>query len=185
MAETTADVFVSADGFAAGNETGPYFDYGGPELDHWIATELARPQVILLGRRTYDMFARISAQATDENSHRLAAHPKAVVSRTLAEPLAWANAQVIGDVPELASFKRASPHPIRTMGSLMLVRGLLEHGLLDRLRLMVFPLTLGAAGREYLWSGITRAALGSLTVEVLDGRVALLTYTLPRAGRTG
>jgi dihydrofolate reductase len=132
------------------------------------------------------MFARMSAEATDENSQRLAAHPKAVVSRTLPEPLEWPNTRLLRDVSgELASFKRASVHPIRVMGSLTLLRSLLEHGLLDRLRLMVFPLTLGPGGREHLWSGIARTALGSVTVEVLDGRVALLTYTLPAAGRAG
>jgi dihydrofolate reductase len=186
VAEITADVFLSADGYAGGQEVGPYFDYGGPELDRWIATELARPQVILLGRRTYEIFAQMSAEATDEISQRMAAHPKVVVSRTLAEPLAWSNARVIRDVPdELAAFKRASQHPIRTMGSLSLVRCLLALGLLDRLRLMVFPLALGEAGREYFWSGIACGALGSVTAEVLDARVTLLTYTLPVADRTG
>lgn len=186
MATITADLFVSADGYAKGDGVGPYFDYGGPELERWIATELAHPQVILFGRRTYEMFARMSAESTDENSQRLAAHPKAVVSRTLAEPLEWPRTRLLRDVSgEVASFKRASVHPIRVMGSLSLLRSLLEHSLLDRLRLMVFPLTLGHAGQEHLWSGIARAALGSVSVEVLDGRVALLTYTLPAGGRAG
>ena len=55
MAELTADLFVSIDGAAVASDVGPYFGYGGPELDAWIEAELDRPQTIVLGRVTYEL----------------------------------------------------------------------------------------------------------------------------------
>jgi hypothetical protein len=87
MSELTADLFVSLDGYASAVDVGPYFGYGGPELDTWIHSELDKPQLILLGRLTYEAFAAISSKGSDRGSRRLTESPKAVVSSTLSEPL--------------------------------------------------------------------------------------------------
>ncbi len=99
MSTITADLFVSADGYAGGEGVGAYFGFGGPELAAWIAAELALPQVVLLGRHTYEVFARMSAQGTDQHPDRLTALPKVVVSRTLAEPLRWPNSRLLRTFP--------------------------------------------------------------------------------------
>jgi hypothetical protein len=65
---------------------GPYFGYGGPELDEWIQAELDEPQVVVLGRVTYEVLSTISSNGSDRVSQRLTALPKVVVSSTLSQP---------------------------------------------------------------------------------------------------
>ena len=180
MSELTADLFVSLDGLASAVDVGPYFGYGGPELDTWIHSELDKPQLIVFGRVTYEALAAISSNGSDRGSRRLTESPKVVVSSTLSEPLEWANTRLVaGDAVEaLPALKRDSEVPLRTMGSLSMVRNLAGAGLVDRLRLMVFPVTCGSAGRERIFQ---EGELGRWQLEqttVLDGRVVLLKYQM-------
>jgi dihydrofolate reductase len=163
VAELTADLFVSADGYALGENAGPYFGYGGPHLD-------------LMGRVTYEALAAMSSG--DPAGDRMTAQPKAVVSSTLREPLTWPNTRLIaGDAgAAIAALKQESDVPLRTVGSLTLVRSLFGLDLVDRLRLAVFPLVLGPDGREPWFAGYPRAALDLMASAVLDGRIALLEY---------
>ncbi len=87
MRELTADLFVTLDGFASGADVGPYFGYFGPELDSWVHTALDQPQLIIMGRVTYEALSKISSSGTDEVSAKMNDHPKLVVSSTLQEPL--------------------------------------------------------------------------------------------------
>ena len=59
MADLTADLFLSLDGFAAGVDVGPFFGYGGPELDSWVHDAQTRPQLVVMGRVTYEVMAQI------------------------------------------------------------------------------------------------------------------------------
>lgn len=183
MSELTADLFVSLDGFASADDVGPYFGYGGPELDEWIQAELDKPQLVVLGRVTYEALANISSNSSDPGS-ALTESPKAVVSSTLAEPLEWANTRLIaGDaVDVLPAVKRDSEVPMRTMGSISMVRNLTGAGLVDRLRLMVFPLTCGSAGGERIFEqgGVQRWELEQSTI--LDRRIVLLEYRMNGQG---
>jgi dihydrofolate reductase len=178
VSELIADLFVSLDSCASAVDVGPYFGYGGPELDQWIGAELDKPQVIVLGRVTYEALARLSFNGSDQGSRRLTKSPKVVVSSTLSEPLEWENTRLIaGDaLATLPALKRDSDVPLRTMGSLSLVHSLASAGLVDRLRLMVFPLTCGSAGREHIFreGRLERWSLDH--TKVLDGRVVLLEY---------
>jgi dihydrofolate reductase len=178
VSELTADLFVSLDGFARADGAGPYFDYGGPELDEWIRAELDKPQVIVFGRVTYGLLALMSSSGADAVSQRLTALPKVVVSSTLSEPLEWANTRLVtGDAVEtLPALKRDSEVPLRTMGSVSLVRNLIDAGLVDRLRLMVFPLTCGSAGSEHISEGARLTRLHLEHTRLLDGRIVLLEY---------
>jgi dihydrofolate reductase len=178
MAELTADLFVSLDGFAAGIDVGPFFGYSGPELDAWVRNELDRPQRIVMGRVTYEALSRISSAATDEGSTRMDALPKLVVSHTLQEPLAWANTRLVrGDLAErVGELKREPGDPLRSIGSVSLVRSMVRLGLVDRLRLMVFPLVLGDAGREPIFADHRRTGLELIDTKVLDSRLVLLEY---------
>jgi dihydrofolate reductase len=143
MTEMTADLFVSLDGFAGG-DFGQYFGYGGPEIDEWIQAELDKPRLVVMGRVTYESLATFSSDTSDPGSQRLTAVPKLVVSSTLSQPLEWANTRLVaGDAIEmLPAVKDDSDVPLRTMGSISLVRNLVGAGLVDRLRLMVFPVDL-------------------------------------------
>jgi dihydrofolate reductase len=164
MAELVADLFISVDGFAGGDGFGPYFGCGGPELDGWIARQLDAPHTLVMGRRTYELLAPMSGP-----DNPMTARQKLVVSSSLAEPLAWANTRIAGSLGALAREKAAAP--LRTVGSLSLVRGLLAAGLLDRLRIMTFPLLAGPRGREPAFAGLPTGELTLAGTEVLDGRI--------------
>ena len=178
MAELTADLFLSLDGFAAGVDAGPFFGYGGPELDGWVRDQLSRPHVVVMGRVTYEALAQISSSASDEISTRNSDLEKVVFSNTLSEPLAWRNTRLIGgDLGEgMRALKRESPDPLRSIGSLSLVRSLLDLGLVDRLRVAIFPLVLGDAGFEPAFVGYHRADLQLTGTRVLDSRIIVLDY---------
>ncbi len=178
MRELIADLFISLDGFASGTDEEAYFGYDGPDLSSWVQTELNRPQVILMGRNTYVALAGFAATATDSGSARMRELPKLVFSNTLDEPLTWNNTHVIaGDLAQqLRTLKQQPGEPIRSIGSIQLVKGLMQVGLLDRLRLMVFPLILGDTGREPIYADLQRTALRLVETKVLDSRIVLLEY---------
>lgn len=170
--QLTADLFVTLDGFAKGENAPAFFGCLGPDLQRWIDAEQTAPQVVVMGRVTYEAMASM-AQPSDAMS-RVA---KAVVSRTLREPLEWENTRVLASDDALAALKDEPGDPLRVIGSLSLVRRLMRRGLVDRLRLMVFPQVLGASGREPVFAGLPDFDLQLLRTEVLDLRLVLLEYS--------
>jgi dihydrofolate reductase len=184
VAELIADLFVSLDGFAGGGDEA-FFGYFGPELDRWVRDAVGQPQLLVMGRVTYEALVPISAAATDEASTRMTELAKVVVSNTLAEPLAWSNTRLVrGGLEAVRALKQESGVPLRSIGSLSLVRGMIGAGLVDRLRIMTFPLTLGEAGREPAFAGYPRAGLELVATTVLDSRLVLLEYR-PRNVQAG
>ena len=131
-----------------------------------------------MGRRTYEALVGIAASATDDASARMRDFPKLVFSNTLHEPLTWNNTRLVtGDMAhEIATLKRQPRDPLRCIGSIMLVQSMLQLGLVDRLRLMVFPLILGTSGRESIFAKYRRTALELVETKMLDGRLVLLEY---------
>ena len=182
MRELIADLFISLDGFAAGVNQPAYFGYFGQELGGWVRDHLAEPQAMLMGRVTYETLTRFSASATDDLSRRMAELPKIIFSSTLQEPLVWKNTRVLrGDAAEeIKALKQQPGGPLRTIGSISLVKSLMQQGLVDRLRLMVFPLILGSAGREPIFANYLHTRLDLAQTRVLDSRLVLMEYR-PRA----
>jgi len=181
----TADLFVTLDGFALGEGAGPFFGYAGPELDRWIRDRMDEPQLIVMGRVTYEALAGMSAAATDEGSVRMNELPKVVFSNSLRDPLAWANTRLVpGDLCEgIRALKQQPGDPLRSIGSISLVKSMIALGLVDRLRLMVFPLILGRSGREPAFAGYPDTTLDLVATAVLDSRLTLLEYRpIPAAG---
>lgn len=174
MRTLTADLFISLDGFALGEGAPAYFGYLGPDLQQWIDTEGAEPQVVVMGRVTYQALAGYGAYDGDS---AMAAMPKIVFSRTLKEPLS-ANTRLLDtDLNEaIPQLKAESGDPLRTMGSITLVKNLLRRGLVDRLRLMVFPQILGDTGREPIFPDLPDINLDLVESKVLDSRLVLLDY---------
>lgn len=173
----TVDVFVSVDGWAGGESLPGYFGYLGEELEDWITTELAAPQVVVMGRRTYDILAGLPEEARDKSWHRMTQLDKVVFSRTLQEA-DWPNTRICGQdlVEEIRRMKADTDVPMRTMGSLSVARQLVTAGLVDRLRLMIFPLIAGVSGREAAFAGMSSADLELVDHRELDGRVLLVEY---------
>ena len=178
MRELTADLFISLDGFASGADQPAYFGYDGPELERWVRDNLEQPQVLIMGRVTYEALAGFAPSATDEVSARMNKLPKLVFSSTLREPLAWKNSRLltgaVGD--EIRALKQQRGDPLRSIGSVSLVKTMMQLGLVDRLRLMIFPVVLGGNGREPIYAGYQVSRLELIQTKFLDSRLALLEY---------
>ena len=109
--------------------------------------------------------------------------PKVVFSRTLREPLAWNNSRLAkGDlVYGVRALKPQTGEPLRSIGSLSVVKGLLVAGMVDRLWLTVFPQILGSTGREPVFTGLPAIDLELVDtnfLNVLDARLVMLEYRL-------
>jgi dihydrofolate reductase len=163
-------------GFDQGGWQLPYFDevFGSFVMEGFAATD-----GLLLGRRTYENFARHmpSQPADDPVAGPMNEWRKYVVSTSLAEPLEWQNSTLIsGDVPsEVAQLKQGQGKDIQVMGSGQLVQTLIRHDLVDEYRLMVHPLVLGTGKRLF------RDDTPPTRFRLLDSRtsgkgVLLLTY---------
>jgi len=106
--------------------------------------------------------------------------PKLVFSRTLEEPLVWKNTRLAkgGVADEIRALKQQQGDPLRSIGSISLVKEMMQLGLVDRLRLMVFPLILGSVGREPIYAAYRRPSLELMDTRVLDSTLILLEYSL-------
>jgi dihydrofolate reductase len=137
-------------------------------------------EALLLGRRSDEWFAARWAGRSGEWADRLNSLPKYVVSSTLAEPR-WNNSTVLkGDVVnEVSTLKRELDGEIVVYASCQLVRTLMEHDLVDELRLMVYPVVLGAGERLFGETGNKKSMRLTGTRTVGDG-LAYLTYQLVR-----
>ena len=122
-----------------------------------------------------------AATSDDESFAQLTAMSKVVFSSTLSEPLAWANTRLVGEDPVEAvrSLKAESTRGLRTIGSLTLCRSLLQAGLVDRFRVVVFPVITGSTGSDRIYDGYPDVALDMVTSRRFDGRIQLLEY-VPR-----
>lgn len=104
--------------------------------------------------------------------------PKVVFSSTLRAPLTWPNSELVtGDAEAaVAEMKRTRTGPLSTLGSLSLCRSLLGAGLVDRFRLVVFPVITGRTGREGIYDGYPDVSLEMVGSRTFDGRLQLLEY---------
>jgi dihydrofolate reductase len=186
MRTLTVSEFVTLDGVmeAPGGEdthphTGWVIDYQGPEQTEYKFREVVEADILLLGRVTYESFAGAWPTYTDklgDFADRMNGMPKVVVSNTLTDP-EWNNTTVVsGDAAEgVRRFKADGDGRIVVGGSRTLVHTLLEHDLVDELRLMVFPVTIGSGGR--LFPDTTRKRTWTLTdTLIFPSRVRVDTY---------
>jgi dihydrofolate reductase len=182
MRELISDMFITLDGFTAEAEGGQGWmrDQGGPEFGAFLLQVLSEPQVMVMGRRTYESMASSWPQSAEAPAVAMNALPKLVFSRTLQEPLSWNNSRLapgeLGDA--IGALKRQEGPSLRTIGSVSLVRNLLALGLVNRLRLIVFPLVLGAAGTKPMFEGWEPTSLALERTSVLDANILVLEYCL-------
>jgi len=165
-----------AEGFRHG---GWFGKFGGKDLEEWArlaAVEATGTEALLLGRRSDEWFAARWASRTGEWADRLNSLPKYVVSSTVEEPV-WSNSTVLsGDVvKEVSKLKQELAGEIVVYASGQLVRFLVEHDLVDELRLTVFPVLLGTGERLFGDSGDDRPMRMVRTSSIGDG-LAVLTY---------
>jgi dihydrofolate reductase len=184
MARIVVSEFVSLDGVIEAPGGGEDFKHAGwtfeisrgEEGDRFKLNEALDAEALLLGRVTYEGFAAAWPSMKGEFADKFNSMPKYVVSSTLQEG-EWNNTTVLsGDVvAEVSELCREPGGDIVVHGSAQLARALLEHGLVDELRLMVFPLLLGSGKRLFGESGEKQRLELADSTAVGDG-VAILTY---------
>jgi dihydrofolate reductase len=178
MRELTVDLFCTVDGWLGSRNSPAYFGYDGPDLQAWIAEQLGRPHVTLMGASTYRALAKLATGDADPVTRRMDELPKVVFSRSLKPPLTWSNTTLVAEDATVAlpAMKQEPGDPMRVIGSISLVRSLFRLNQVDRLRLVVFPQVLGESGRERMFEGLPDVNLRLVSTEVLDQRLVLLEY---------
>ena len=168
------------EGFRLG---GWFGQFGGKDLEEWAKVELEealRTEALLLGRRSDEWFAERWQSRSGEWADRLNSLPKYVVSSTLEHPR-WSNSTVLkGDtVNEVSKLKQELDGDIVVYASYQLGRTLIEHDLVDELRLFVFPVVLGA-GERLFGQTTDKKPTHLLDTRTIGDGLALLTYQLVR-----
>ena len=164
------------EGFRLG---GWFARYGGTDLEQWASIETKEAlgaAALLLGRRSDEWFATRWASRTGEWADRLNGLPKYVVSATEAR---WSNATVLDGVGAVAGLKREVDGEILVYASYELGQALMEHDLVDELRLVVFPVVLGA-GRSLFGPTSGAKALRLVGAQTIGNGLVHVTYQ--RAG---
>jgi dihydrofolate reductase len=151
-----------------------------PEVAKVALDEARAAEALLLGRRSYEWFAARWPSRTGELADRLNNLPKYVVSSTLEDP-DWNNSTVLkGDVVnEVSKLKQELNGEIHVPASFHVARTLIEHDLVDEVRLKIFPVMLGAGERLFGETSDKKPMRLVDTLTVGDG-VAILTYELVR-----
>ncbi len=177
MPEVLIDYITSLDGYGAAEGWPGWWGLEGPEYLTWLGEAPEKDYTVLMGATTYRLMSGFSAQG-EPGTDPLAALSKVVFSSTLAEPLSWANSRLVrGDAVEaVRKMKETETTPMRTIGSVTLCRSLLSAGLVDRFRVVVFPVITGKTGQERIYDGYPDVALDMVSSRTFDGRIQLLEY---------
>jgi dihydrofolate reductase len=157
----------------------------GDEGDKFKLEETLSSEALLLGRVTYEGFAEAWPSREGEFADKFNTMPKYVVSSTLEKP-EWNNSTVLrGDVAEeVAKLRQEQDGDIVVHGSARLVQALLEHDLVDEVRLMVFPVVLGG-GKRLFDETSEKKPLRLVDSKVVGDGVAILVYQPAREGANG
>lgn len=187
MRELMIDFITSLDGYASGDGWPGFWGLEGPEYLGWLGEQ---PEVTyLMGAKTYRLMSGFAAGETppgteaftpDEEASvdELTRARKFVFSSSLEEPLTWPGSTLVrGDAVEAVRTMRAEGSgPLSTIGSLSLARSLLQAGLVDRFRVVLFPVITGATGDERIYDGYPDVALDMTDSRTFDGRIQLVEY---------
>lgn len=178
MSTLMVDFIVSLDGYGAAEGWPSYWGMEGPEYLAWMEEDLQEELVHLMGATTYRIMAAFAGKADDPASQALNAARKVVFSSTLTEPLSWPNSELVsGDaMAAVRDLKKQESRQLRTLGSVSLSRSLITAGLVDRLRLVVFPVITGATGKERVLDGYPDLSLELVESRTFDGGTQLLDY---------
>jgi dihydrofolate reductase len=174
--------FISIDGVVDDPGGAEGFKHGGwaleisrgDEGDKFKADETFEAEAQLLGRRTYEEFAKAWPSREGEFADRFNSMPKFVVSSTLSDP-EWTNSTVVSDLDEVRKLRENTDGILLVAGSIQLVQSLIDQDLVDELRLMVFPVVLGAGRRLFGETGDKKLFELADSKAVGDG-VSILIY---------
>ena len=188
MRELLVDFITSLDGYASGEGWPGWWGLEGPEYLAWLGEQ---PEVTyLMGAKTYRLMSGFAsgeipmspdgsgAEEEEASVGGLTEASKVVFSTTLEEPLAWANTTLVrGDAADaVRAMKEEGSGILSTIGSISLCRSLLSAGLVDRFRVVMFPVITGATGSERIYDGYPDVALEMTESRTFDGRTQLVEY---------
>src|SRR4051812_33871127 len=187
MSELLVDFITSLDGYASGEGWPGFWGLEGPEYMAWLGEQ---PEVTyVMGANTYRLMSGFAAGETPAGTDEftpdeaatvagLTAASKVVFSASLEEPLTWANATLVRDdaVEAVREMKEDGSGLMSTLGSVSLCRSLLRAGLVDRFRVVMFPVITGATGAERIYDGYPDVALDMMDNRTFDGRIQLVEY---------
>ena len=164
------------EGFQRGGWVGRVGDRGREEAAQVLLEEALGTEAMLLGRRSYEFLAARWPSRTGALADRLNSKPKYVVSSTLQAP-AWNNTTVLkgNAVNEVLTLKQQLAGDIVVPASFQLVRTLIEHDLADELRLMIYPVVLGA-GERLFGETSDKKPLRLISTRTVGNDLAYLTY---------
>src|SRR5215207_8175323 len=153
MPELLVDYITSLDGYGAAEGWPGFWGMEGPEYLAWLEEDSKLEFTTLMGANTYRLMSGFAADMPDDaGMAAMTATPKVVFSSTLAQPLAWANTELIAaDAVEAVRETKRHEQPLRTLGSVSLCRSLLRAGLVDRYRVVIFPVITGATGKDRIF----------------------------------
>jgi dihydrofolate reductase len=188
MRELIVNTFLTLDGVMqapGGPEEDPSggFEHGGWSFGYWdeqmqsvMGESMSKPFDLVLGRKTYEIFAAHWPHTDDPGAEPLNNATKHVASTTLTE-LEWENSKLIeGEVPDgVRALKQQDGPELQVHGSASLIQTLLEHGLIDEFRLWTFPLVLGE-GKRLFDGGTVPAGLELAGSQVSSTGVTMATY---------
>jgi dihydrofolate reductase len=188
MRELIVNTFLTLDGVMqapGGPEEDPSggFEHGGWSFGYWdeqmqnvMGASMGKPFDLVLGRKTYEIFAAHWPHSDDPAAEPLNSAAKHVASTTLTE-LEWQNSKLIeGGVPDgIRALKDEDGPELQVHGSAHLIQALLEHGLIDEFRLWLFPLVLGR-GKRLFDGGTMPAGLELASSQVSSTGVIMATY---------
>jgi dihydrofolate reductase len=177
MAELVVDFITSLDGYASAEGWPGWWGMEGPEYLAWLGENPEGDYLVLMGANTYRLmygFTKVGEPGTDV----LGGFTKFVFSSTLTEPLEWENSTLVtGNAADAVRvMKENGDRSMRTIGSLTLCRSLLEAGLVDRFRVVLFPVITGATGQERIYDGYPDVALDMVDSRTFDGQIQLVEY---------
>ena len=187
MAELLVDFITTLDGYASGEGWPGFWGLQGPEYLAWLGEQ---PEAtLLMGANTYRLMSgfaggEIPAGLDEFNADEagsldgLTRASKVVFSASLEAPLTWANSTLVRDdaVGVVRTMKESGSAPMSTIGSVSLCRSLLRAGLVDRFRVVMFPVITGATGAERIYDGYPDVALDMIDNRTFDGRIQLVEY---------
>jgi len=163
MRKVIVEVEVSVDG-AMGGETTDFwkqvFPFHSADVQEYLDDLLFMPDALLMGQKTYESFAKVWPTRQGKAADRINSLPKYVASRTLKEPLQWNATLIKGDVAEeIKKLKQAPGKSLLQYGVGELTHTMLQHGLVDEFRILVFPFTFGEGPRLFEHMGINTLKL--------------------------
>jgi dihydrofolate reductase len=174
MRKIIVSTMISTDGVQE-NPQNWSFEFFNDEIGAYVSEQLFTSDALISGRVTYEAFAEAWSTRSDAFADRINSLPKHVASRTLKAPLTWNASLIEGDIPQTVAKLKAQPGMnILQYGAGELTRTLIQHGLVDELRLIVFPVVVG--GGEHFLEKIGLTKLKLLESKTFSSGVVALHY---------